>query len=29
MGTDSAEARALHREMCEKLGLECSSKVKS
>jgi Fe-S-cluster containining protein len=29
MGTDSAEAKALHREMCAKLGLESSSKVKS
>jgi Fe-S-cluster containining protein len=29
MGTDSAEATALHRDMCAKLGLECSSKVKS
>jgi Fe-S-cluster containining protein len=29
MGTDSAEAKALHREMCAQLGLESSSKVKS
>lgn len=29
MGTDSAEAKALHRDMCAKLGLERIAKVKS